>query len=321
MTQDNLSPGFEHVIPLLRCPQTGESLHRDGDHLVTESGTVRYGLDESGVPLFAADFLSEEALTQQQHYDRIAETYAENLTYPHTLEYMSYLDDALRAAVDTEKLGCCAEICCGTGEAFALFDQTIARGIGVDVSISMLRIARQSFDNSQLFFIQGDATRLPLLDNSFDSVIMLGGIHHVPDREALFAQIFRVLKPGGVFIWREPVSDLWLWKLLRGIVYRVSPMLNHATERPLTYDETVPLLKETGFSVTQWKTYGFIGFCIFMNSDVLFFNRFFRFIPGIRGITRFFARFDDWVTRRSLLRRAGLQVIGKATKPNTGTQQ
>ena len=319
MTEDNQPLASEQMIALLRCPQTGESLRQDGDHLVTESGTIRYKLDDSGVPLFAADFLSEEALTQQQHYDRIAETYAENLTYPHTLEYMSYLDDALRDTVNTEELGCCAEICCGTGEAFALFDQSIAEGVGIDVSISMLRIARKSFKNSPLFFVQGDATRLPLKNESFDSVIVLGGIHHVPDRRALFAQIFRILKPGGVFIWREPVSDLWLWKLLRSVVYRVSPMLDHETEKPLTYDETVPLLTDTGFSVTQWQTYGFLGFCIFMNSDVLFFNRFFRFIPGIRAITRLFDRFAEWCPRRSLLRRAGLQVIGKATKPNTGT--
>jgi hypothetical protein len=42
--------------------------------------------------------------------------------------------------------------------------------------------------------------------------------------------------------------------------------------------------------LTSWKTYGFLGFCLLMNSDVLIFNRLFRFIPGIRAITRAFAR-------------------------------
>ena len=156
---------------------------------------------------------------------------------------------------------------------------------------------------------------LPLADDSFDSVVMLGGIHHVPDREALFQQVFRVLAPGGSFVWREPVNDFWLWKLLRGIVYRLSPILDHETERPLTYDETVPVLEKAGFTVEQWRTYGFFGFCLFMNSDVLFFNRLFRFIPGIRGITRASARFDDWCTRLPGMQRAGLQVVGKSTKP------
>ena len=49
-----------------------------------------------------------------------------------------------------------------------------------------------------------------------------------------------------------------------------------------------------------------------MNSDVLIFNRLFRFIPGIRAITRAFARLDDWITSRPSWTRRGLQVVGVA---------
>lgn len=315
MTPQDPLPGSEDILPLLRCPQTGEPLRQDGQRLVNQSGKFSYEISANGIPLFAEQFCSEEALIQQKHYDNIADAYATNLQYPHTSEYMSYLDDALRDVDVTASLGKCAEVCCGTGEAFALFEDSISTGIGVDVSQSMLSKGKASFDNPRLHFIQGDATLLPLADDSFDSVVMLGGIHHVPDREALFQQVFRVLVPGGSFVWREPVNDFWLWKLLRGIVYRLSPILDHETERPLTYDETVPVLEEAGFTVDHWRTYGFLGFCLFMNSDVLFFNRLFRFIPGIRGITRASARFDDWCTRLPGMQRAGLQVVGKATKP------
>jgi hypothetical protein len=92
-------------------------------------------------------------------------------------------------------------------------------------------------------------------------------------------------------------------------------MLDHETERPLRYAETVPVLESAGFSGITWRTCGFLGFCLFMNSDVLFVNRLFRFVPGIRVVTRAFARFDDWCTRRVLLKRAGLQVVGTARKP------
>jgi ubiquinone/menaquinone biosynthesis C-methylase UbiE len=305
---------------LLRCPQSGEALHLEGKSLHSESGNHHYPVDDHGIPMFASEFCSADALIQQKHYDKIADAYAENLQYPHTMEYMSYLDGALRELVDKEKLGICAEICCGTGEAFALFHGAIGTGLGVDVSLSMLQKGRVALDKPQLHFIQGDATQLPLANDCVDSVLMLGGIHHVPDREALFKQLFRVLKPGGVFIWREPVSDFWLWRVLRSIVYRLSPILDHATERPLLYDETVPVLEGAGFSVEEWSTYGFFGFCIFMNSDVLFFNRLFRFIPGIRGMTRAFARFDDWCTRLPGMKRSGLQVIGMAVKPGSGDQ-
>lgn len=308
------------MLPLLRCPRSGESLQQEGNNLVSRSGRYRYRIDDQDIPLFADEFCSTEALIQQKHYDKIADAYAENLQYPHTLEYMSYLDNALREVVEQTELGTCAEICCGTGEAFALFHASIATGVGVDVSISMLHRGRASLNKPKLHFVQGDATQLPLANECVDSVLMLGGIHHVPDRNALFRQLFRILKPGGVFIWREPVSDFWLWRALRSIVYRLSPILDHATERPLLYAETVPVLEAAGFSVEKWRTYGFFGFCIFMNSDVLFFNRLFRFVPGIRSITRAFARFDDWCTRLPRMQKSGLQVIGMAVKPGSGDQ-
>jgi ubiquinone/menaquinone biosynthesis C-methylase UbiE len=307
----------ENILSLLICPRTGEALNYSGNSLHNLSGSTSYRISPIGIPLFAEEFCSPEAAIQQEHYDQVAEAYAANLEYPHTQEYMAYLDRCLDDAISNIDLAVCAEVCCGTGEAFALYEDRISMGIGVDVSESMLAKAQQAFPATRLGFVQGDATMLPLADNAFDTVIMLGGIHHVPDRKALFEQVFRVLKPGGTFIWREPVSDFWLWRFLRAIVYRVSPMLNHETERPLTFDETVPVLKSAGFEHVTWKTCGFVGFCIFMNSDVLFFNRFFRFIPGIRGITRAFARFDDWCTRRALLKRAGLQVVGTARKPGS----
>lgn len=305
---------LDRVLPLLRCPQSSEVLERSERALQSASGSNCYRISEQHIPLFAEQFLSPEAAIQQEHYDHIADAYATNLQYPHTQEYMDYLDRVLREEIADTEFGVCAELCCGTGEAFALFEHAIDTGIGVDISSSMLEKAQEAFKDSPLIFVQGDATLLPLANESFDTVIMLGGIHHVPDRQALFEQIYRVLKPGGVFFFREPVSDFWLWKFLRAIVYRVSPVLDHETERPLLYAETVPVLEAAGFSQVTWRTCGFLGFCLFMNSDVLFVNRLFRFIPGIRGITRAFARFDDWCTSRSLLKRAGLQVVGSARK-------
>lgn len=307
----NLDP----VLPKLACPDSGEALVRQGSELVTGSGRHRYRIDELGIPLFAEQFCSPEALVQQKHYDKIADAYAENLEYPHTMAYMEYLDDELREIMDIDRLGDCVELCCGKGEAMTLFADAMDGCVGVDVSTSMLHKGRRSLDQQHLHFVQGDATRLPLVDEAFDTVVILGGIHHVPDRQALFRQAYRVLRPGGTFIWREPVSDFWLWRALRALIYRISPILDHDTERPLTYEETVPVLEEAGFELEEWRTCGFIGFCLLMNSDVLYFNRLFRFIPGIRAITVGFTRFDRWCTNLPGLRRAGLQVVGRAVKP------
>jgi len=300
-------------LELLRCPRTGGRLERDPSGLRAPGGPI-YPVTDGGIAMFAAEAANEDARRQQAHYDAIAAVYEENLGYPHTRTYLEYLDRALLDAIGPGSLGTMAEICCGGGAAVKLLDGRYTQAVGVDISTNMLARAAAENAGRPVAFVQGDATNLPLADGRFDTVVMLGGVHHVRARATLFSEIARILRPGGRFIFREPVSDLFLWRWLRAVVYRLSPMLDHVTERPLLRSETVPPLTAAGLATVHWSTHGFVGFCLFMNSDVLVFNRLFRFLPGIAGITRATADLDGWLLRRPLLRNAGLQVIGIARK-------
>ena len=306
-------------LDMLQCPISGQPVRQVAGGLEAGDASVRYRETPTGIPLFAEDLCTEDARRQQAHYDRIAQQYLTNLAYPHTQEYLKYLDEAFLEAVGDTDLGACAEICCGGAEAFQLLDSRMKLGIGIDVSVSMLEAARARFPFNNYFFAQGDATMLPLRDGVLDSVFMFGGIHHVNDRAKLFREIFRVIKPGGKFYWREPVSDFFLWRWLRAIVYRISPTLDSKTERPLLYRETEPPLAMAGFRLTRWKTFGFLGYCLLMNSDVLVFNRALRFLPGIKLLTRLATRMDDWTVRLPGMERNGLIVVGTAEKPAGGT--
>ncbi len=299
----------------LRCPVTHLELDWSKGLPGSTDGKHIYNVTISGIPLFAESFCSKEAAIQRDHYDdNFARSYIENLNYPHTQEYMMYLDRVFKDQVDACDLVEFAEICCGRGEMSGLFGDQIVSGVGVDISPSMLEEAVKRNDNN-IIYVQGDATCLPLGCNEFKSIFMLGGVHHVTDRVQLFAELYRIMQPGGKLFFREPVSDFFLWKWLRWIIYRISPALDANTERPLTWIETVPLLENAGFKVLSWKTYGFLGFCIFMNSDVLIFNKAFRFIPGIRKLTRLFISFDDFITSIPGFNRFGLQVVCVAQKP------
>lgn len=301
---------------ILRCPQSGQKLHFEGNELISENGEYRYPITPTGIPLFVGEYWTKQATLQQEHYDHIAEEYTQNLTYAHTQEYFKVLDDALFDVIKDKHLINVAEICCGRGDAFLLLQDHIEFGVGVDVSQVMLEFGRKSINAEKFQFVQADATHLPIDDAIFDNVFMLGGIHHVNDRQKLFSEVYRILKPGGKFYWREPVSDLFLWRWLRLLVYKLSPTLDFDTERPLRYKETKKVLEESGFILEKWTTKGFLGFILFMNSDVLVFNRLFRHIPGIRRITRWAAKFDDFIIQLPGMKKFGLQVIGYASKPD-----
>ncbi len=312
-------PGrVDRHVSRLRCPQSRRPLHRQGDHLVTEDGRTSYAITETGVPLLAVEPHRPASRIQQTHYDRVANEYVKNLAYPHTEEYAGYIDGLLVRELPDTPLGYVGEICCGRGEAVRLLGRCGRRpveGIAIDISRNMLESAVGHHRDEDVLFVQGDATMLPLADDIFDNVFVLGGIHHVNDRDALFAEIFRVLKPGGRFYFREPVNDFFLWRLLRAVVYRCSPALDAGTEHPLRRRATMDRLGRAGFERPVWRTCGLLGFCLFMNSDVLVANRVFRHVPGIRRITRAAARIDDWLVRVPGLRHAGLQVVGAARKP------
>ena len=71
---------------------------------------------------------------------------------------------------------------------------------GIDMTAEMLAKAREAATEAgvdNLTFVEGEAERLPFGDESFDVVISNGVIDLIPDKDAVFAEVFRVLTPGG----------------------------------------------------------------------------------------------------------------------------
>jgi arsenite methyltransferase len=97
------------------------------------------------------------------------------------------------------------------------------RVTGIDMTAPMLakaRAAAAEMGVANVEFVEGEAERLPFSDASVDVVISNGVIDLVPDKDAVFAELYRVLVPGGRMqiadVTIQPVSeegrrkiDLW----------------------------------------------------------------------------------------------------------------
>lgn len=75
---------------------------------------------------------------------------------------------------------------------------------GLDYSEAMLDLARERLagdgrPHQHIRLLQGDVGALPFADESFDIVLSMNGFHAFPDKEKAFAEIFRVLRRGGMF--------------------------------------------------------------------------------------------------------------------------
>ena len=74
------------------------------------------------------------------------------------------------------------------------------RVTGIDMTPEMVERARRSAEAmgaANVEFVEGEVETLPFPDASFDVVISNGVIDLVPDKDAVFREIFRVLDPGG----------------------------------------------------------------------------------------------------------------------------
>ena len=92
---------------------------------------------------------------------------------------------------------------CGTG-TMTLLLRNAAPNLqiaGLDADAKMLAVARQKGLESNIDFRQGSADELPFEDGSFDRVVSSLMIHHLTTetKRAAFAEVFRVLRPGGEF--------------------------------------------------------------------------------------------------------------------------
>jgi demethylmenaquinone methyltransferase/2-methoxy-6-polyprenyl-1,4-benzoquinol methylase len=87
------------------------------------------------------------------------------------------------------------DLACGTGDLAALARRRGARVLGVDFAGVMLREARRRGVDAE--WLQADAERLPLPDRSVDAVVCGFALRNFVSLTSIFAEIARVLRPGG----------------------------------------------------------------------------------------------------------------------------
>ncbi len=144
-------------------------------------------------------------------------------------------------------------------DAFLAAQKVGERGrvIGVDMTPEMLEKARanaQKGNYKNIEFRLGEIEKLPVEDNSVDVIISNCVINLSPEKQKVFEEAFRVLKPGG----RLMVSDLVLTKELPGIIKESVEAYVGCLAGAIMKDDYLSLIKKVGFrdvEVTSQSNY------------------------------------------------------------------
>lgn len=141
------------------------------------------------------------------------------------------------------------EVAIGTGRNIGHYRAEVSL-TGLDLSPVMLGIARARARElgRTVELHEGDAQELPFPDARFDTVVCTLGLCGVPDERRAIAEMYRVLRPGGLLLLLDHVgSHHRIIHFGQSLMERLTAKMcgDYQTRRPL------PLVEQAGFEVVQ----------------------------------------------------------------------
>lgn len=123
-----------------------------------------------------------------------------------TLTYGEHLSRYL-AVTELCKDKIVLDIASGTGYGTKLLAGYAKKVFGVDYNSDAIDYAMENYNASNIKYIVGDATSIPLPDESVELVVSLETIEHLTDQDKFISEVKRVIKPGGQFVVSTPNDD------------------------------------------------------------------------------------------------------------------
>jgi len=139
------------------------------------------------------------------------------------------------------------DIGCSRGVISAVLAEDFALMVALDIDRASIVWAQKHSRRANTHFLVADGLQPPLPGGAFDVVICAQSYEHVPDARRLSAEIFRLLKPGGVCVFSgpnrlAPIEDhyglpllSWLPRPLASACLRLTGRGQSYQERPVTY--------------------------------------------------------------------------------------
>jgi SAM-dependent methyltransferase len=192
----------------------------------------------------AADHLDTERLQARDVYTRNLD--CQNLgTFP-MLEVLAGVVAEYGAPGPKDKL---LDIGCGLGgPGRFLADRFGCLVVGTDLLTKRIEIAKELTRKTglakRISYRVADATDLPFADRAFSHAWMLDVSMHIRDKSALFREIARVLRPGGLFVMHEQTAPIP--EVMRPVT-RQAPYIAPSLPQLIRY------VDEAGLRVLTWR--------------------------------------------------------------------
>ena len=148
------------------------------------------------------------------------------------------------------------EIGCGTGSTALIHAPYVKHIRAIDFSSNMIAIAQgkaEAQNVKNVTFEQSSIDQLSAPDQTFDAILGLSILHLLENKEAVIAKVYKMLKPGGIFVTSTTcIGDTMpFFKVIASIgkFFRLIPLV-----KVFTTQELEDSLTDAGFTLDhQWN--------------------------------------------------------------------
>ena len=118
--------------------------------------------------------------------------------------YSAQLYDFVARSVDIKGQDI-LEVGCGRGGGLSYINRYLSpnSATGLDLNKSAIEFCKKYYSRENIKFLQGNAQRLNFQDDTFDVVINVESSHRYPKMDRFLKEVYRVLKPGGYFLFAD----------------------------------------------------------------------------------------------------------------------
>jgi len=207
---------------------------------------------------------------QNEHFRSISEEYYEARQNGKHLFFKSLLFQYMLKdlQIDNGKKLLVLEPMCGYGEGRDIVSKYITDNImyeGFDYSDVLIEKVKN--ENPDVNIYKQDVTTFKS-DKKYDIIILLGGLHHVPEfAEVVCQRLSASLKEGGLFINFEPTNNCSIIAKIREIIYKKNHIFDEETERDFTLEELNELYRKSGMKIVKQFYPGLLAYILYYNPD------------------------------------------------------
>ena len=208
---------------------------------------------------------------QREHFNTVADRYRNARSHSNhlllkDLIWSNFLGPHAELKRDGMKV---LEAMCGFGDGKKILEQVLAIKVdyeGFDYSDEVLETLKSEQPDLKVF--HADAGTVELEDASYDLIILLGGLHHVPHiAKEVTARLCKAIKPGGYFINLEPTNGNPVFKAVRNRIYDKNSLFDEETERAFDVEELFDFFESAGMQAKDITYPGLSAYVLYYNPD------------------------------------------------------